>query len=103
MQKVFIALKRKNVNQEPNEILDEDPLDVPLVSEENFGGLSLKKDLSGPIKLESQQKRERAINKFKAFLEESNFKSIKELVQFPDDLDIAFCQFFEVNSLNNYQ
>ena len=116
-QGIFITLKRKitaeNANQDSNEFFDKDPFsDVPLKSDENFGlsnednkvsdkiGLNLKKDLSAPLKLESQKKRERALNQFKAFLEESNFKSIEELIQFPDDLDIAFCQFFEVkNSL----
>ena len=114
-QGTFITLKRKiigeNRNQDSNEFFDEDPFsDVPFKSDENFGlsneenditdriGLNLKKDLSAPLKLESQKKRERALNQFKAFLEESNFKSIEELIQFPDDLDIAFCQFFEVKN-----
>ena len=73
-------------------------------NEDNFGfwtldddgsvetGLKLKKDQSAPLKLDSQKKRERALNQFKTFLEESQLQPIDELIHCHEDLDNAFCQ-----------
>ena len=59
-------------------------------------GLKLKKDLSAPLKVDSVRKRERAMNQFKVFLEESNFKPLETLLDCHEELDLAFCQFFQV-------
>ena len=59
-------------------------------------GLKLKKDLSAPLKLDSVKKRERVMNQFKLFLEESNFQPLETLLDCHEELDLAFCQFFQV-------